>query len=77
MKRPRFETIQSQKEMSYKYRGQVLPNNKVITVLTDIIEISTSGVEGDPTVVVDSSLWVDGRKIYSTSQFGMRIIEGA
>ncbi|MFN7144697.1 MAG: 3-hydroxyacyl-[acyl-carrier-protein] dehydratase FabA, partial [Myxococcota bacterium] len=68
---PRFEPIALGSEMKWKYRGQVVPKNKLIQT-----EIEVTKVEGD-TMYFDCHLWVDGKRIYSAWNLGMRVVEGA
>lgn len=69
---PRFEPLAFNNALSWKYRGQVVPTNKVITVIIDIISVSED--EDTATVVADASLWVDGIGIYEAKNIGMRLI---
>ncbi|MES2643266.1 MAG: beta-ketoacyl synthase N-terminal-like domain-containing protein [Myxococcota bacterium] len=68
---PRFEPIAIGSELKWKYRGQVVPRNKLIQT-----EVEITKVEGD-TVTCDAHLWVDGKRIYSAWGLGMRVVEGA
>ncbi|MDP2312429.1 MAG: hypothetical protein Q8P41_05950 [Pseudomonadota bacterium] len=68
---PRFEPIAIGRELKWKYRGQVVPKNKLIQT-----EVEITSVEGD-TVTCDAHLWVDGKRIYSAWGLGMRVVEGA
>lgn len=60
-------------QLSWKYRGQVTPNNDMVTVIIDVVAIDEK-VE-KVTVIADASLWVDGKKIYSANQLGLVICE--
>ncbi|MDP2307584.1 MAG: beta-ketoacyl synthase N-terminal-like domain-containing protein [Pseudomonadota bacterium] len=68
---PRFEPIAIGSELKWKYRGQVVPRNKLIQT-----EVEITKVDGD-TVTCDAHLWVDGKRIYSAWGLGMRVVEGA
>ncbi|MBT6176176.1 MAG: 3-hydroxyacyl-[acyl-carrier-protein] dehydratase FabA, partial [Deltaproteobacteria bacterium] len=69
---PRFEPIALDKELSWKYRGQVRPHNKLVQVTLDITE---KGLDArGPYAIADASLWVDGMRIYSADNIGMRIV---
>ncbi len=70
---PRFEGLALEQPMSWKYRGQVLPRNKVVTAEMDIVEIrrDAKGV----LVVTDGWLWVDGLRIYGATGMGIRIVD--
>jgi acyl transferase domain-containing protein/3-hydroxymyristoyl/3-hydroxydecanoyl-(acyl carrier protein) dehydratase/1-acyl-sn-glycerol-3-phosphate acyltransferase len=72
---PRFEAIALGVPMTWKYRGQVLPHNKQVTLDLEIVEREQSP-EG-ARVVAKASYWVDGMKIYEAEQLGMRIVPEA
>ena len=71
---PRFETLGLGEEMLWKYRGQVIPENKLISSTIEITEIRKE--ESAVLVVCDASLWVDGKRIYEAEGLGMRIVSG-
>lgn len=71
---PRFEAIASERPVIWKYRGQVIPDNKMVNTLMEIIEVGHD--EKGAYVVADGSLWVDGKKIYSATAMSMRIVAG-
>ena len=69
---PRFEPIALNKQLSWKYRGQVRPHNKLVQVTLDITE---KGLDANgPYALADASLWVDGMRIYCAENLGMRIV---
>jgi len=72
---PRFETQAVDVPMSWKYRGQVIPDNHVVVADVEITEIrrEAHGV----LVVASGSLWVDGKRIYEAVGLGVRIVSGA
>jgi 3-hydroxymyristoyl/3-hydroxydecanoyl-(acyl carrier protein) dehydratase len=72
---PRFEPMELGRPMTWKYRGQVVPDNKVISTTMDIVDTGTD--ERGAWAVADTSLWVDGKRIYEASNLGMRIVSGA
>ncbi|MCK6516165.1 polyketide synthase dehydratase domain-containing protein, partial [Myxococcota bacterium] len=72
---PRFEPLAIGRAISWKYRGQVVPTNKLISSTLDVIEVGRD--ERGPYVLADASLWVDGKRIYEGKNFGMRIVSGA
>ncbi|MDP6931390.1 MAG: beta-ketoacyl synthase N-terminal-like domain-containing protein, partial [Myxococcota bacterium] len=72
---PRFEPMALGRAMTWKYRGQVVPSNKVISTTMDIVDTGTD--ERGTWAVADTSLWVDGKRIYEASNLGMRIVSGA
>ena len=66
---PRFEPVANGDAHRWKYRGQVVPSNRLISTTLDI-----TAVQGR-TVKASASLWVDGKRIYE-ADIGMRIVEG-
>ena len=72
---PRFQSQAVDVPMSWKYRGQVTPENHVVVVDVEITEIR---VEADSRLVTATgSLWVDGKRIYEATGLGVRIVPGA
>ena len=61
--------------MQWKYRGQVIPENQVITTTMDILEIGTDEV--GVFAVANASLWVDGKRIYEAENLCMHIVESS
>ncbi len=74
MKAPRFEAIASAAKHVWKYRGQVVPENKLVSTTLEFIEIRTD--ERGVLALADCSLWVDGKRIYEAKGLGMRIVDG-
>jgi 3-hydroxymyristoyl/3-hydroxydecanoyl-(acyl carrier protein) dehydratase/1-acyl-sn-glycerol-3-phosphate acyltransferase len=72
--KPRFEAIALGQEMSWKYRGQVIPENERISTTLELTEIRREA--GGVLALADASLWVDGKRIYEASGLGMRIVSG-
>jgi 3-hydroxymyristoyl/3-hydroxydecanoyl-(acyl carrier protein) dehydratase len=73
VREPCFQVIAE--PMEWKYRGQVFPTDRRITVTAEIVQ---AGVDDrGPYVVADASLWVDGRRIQEARGLGMRIISEA
>ncbi len=70
-KSPRFEAIAVGQQVTWTYRGQVVPQNKRCVILLDILEADTGFVRAT------ASFWVDGKKIYSVSNLSMRVVEGS
>ncbi|WP_437653002.1 beta-ketoacyl synthase N-terminal-like domain-containing protein [Sorangium sp. So ce1182] len=70
---PRFEPVMTGHEHSWRYRGQVLPGSRRVTVDTDILEVGRD--ERGPYVIAESYLWVDGLRIYGAT-LGVRIVDG-
>ncbi|MBK6908315.1 MAG: beta keto-acyl synthase [Rhodocyclaceae bacterium] len=72
---PRFEPLMLGTPVAWKYRGQVVPKNKLIGSELQISEVGTDA-QG-PFVIAEGWLWVDGKRIYHTKNLGMRIVSGA
>ncbi len=72
--RPRFEPIGISTRLKWKYRGQVVPRNKIVAVDLDIVEIQRD--ERGVTVVANGYLWVDGLRIYGAEGMAMRLVDG-
>ena len=70
----RFEPLMLAKPVTWKYRGQVVPKNKVITSEIQITEVGEDA-QGRY-AIAEGCLWVDGKRIYSTKNLGMRIVAG-
>lgn len=71
--RPRFQPLQLDKALTWKYRGQVIPANKIISITMDIVDSGkdSTGVYA----TAEASLWVDGKRIYEAKNMGMKIVE--
>ena len=72
---PRFEPVGIETRLKWKYRGQVVPRNKTVTVDLHIVEVRHD--ESGITAVADGYLWVDGLRIYSAEGMAMRVVAGA
>ncbi len=70
--RARFEPIELDRQLSWKYRGQVVPENRLITTTLEIIEIGRD--DRGAFAICDASMWVDGLRIYQADGLGMRIV---
>ncbi|MDE0883102.1 MAG: hypothetical protein OSB21_10950, partial [Myxococcota bacterium] len=72
LEKPRFEGIALGEEMTWKYRGQVVPSNNIISSTLEITEI----IRDDQSVLAraNASLWVDDKRIYEAENLGMRLI---
>jgi len=68
----RFEPLALGEQHSWKYRGQVLPRNRRVITLLDLVR--TGADERGPLAVADATLWVDGTKIYEARGLAMRIV---
>ena len=71
---PRFEPIATGTRMTWKYRGQVVPENRIVSV--DVALTAVGRGERGPFAVAEGSLWVDGKRIYHARDLGMRIVAG-
>jgi acyl transferase domain-containing protein/3-hydroxymyristoyl/3-hydroxydecanoyl-(acyl carrier protein) dehydratase/1-acyl-sn-glycerol-3-phosphate acyltransferase len=75
MAAPRFEAIALNMPLTWKYRGQVVPTDGVISTT---LELTARGRdERGAWATGDLSLWVDGKRIYEGNGLGMRIVDGA
>jgi 3-hydroxymyristoyl/3-hydroxydecanoyl-(acyl carrier protein) dehydratase/1-acyl-sn-glycerol-3-phosphate acyltransferase len=74
MSHPRFAPIEVGRALTWKYRGQVVPQNRLITVTMEITEQGRD--DAGPFAVADASLWVDGKRIYQVAGLGMKIVDG-
>jgi acyl transferase domain-containing protein/3-hydroxymyristoyl/3-hydroxydecanoyl-(acyl carrier protein) dehydratase len=72
MSSPRFESLALGRPMSWKYRGQVVPKNKLISTTLEITE--TGKDDRGAYAVATASLWVDGKRIYEAKNLGMRLV---
>jgi 3-oxoacyl-(acyl-carrier-protein) synthase/3-hydroxymyristoyl/3-hydroxydecanoyl-(acyl carrier protein) dehydratase/1-acyl-sn-glycerol-3-phosphate acyltransferase len=72
---PRFEPVALGEAMTWKYRGQVVPTNRVVTATVEVqsVERTETGV----LAIAEAMLWVDGKAIYHGKNVGMRIVSGA
>lgn len=68
----RFEPVALGEPLVWKYRGQVVPTNGLITTLVEVLKIEPNGSDAI-TVSARGSLWVDGKKIYDTPKLAMRV----
>ena len=73
MANPSFEHDQG--VTKWKYRGQLVPKNKVLECEVHIKKIERAG--GSVTVVADGFLLVDELRVYSTTDMRIRIVPGA
>src|SRR5262249_49686635 len=59
---------------AWKYRGQVVPKNKLISSTLEVVEVGRD--ERGVYAISDASLWVDGKRIYEAKGLGMRLVSG-
>jgi len=70
---PRFDLVPGQ-ETIWKYRGQILPTNKIMKLEAQAREVE---IRTDQTILrADCSLWVDGNRIYEVEGAAISIREG-
>jgi acyl transferase domain-containing protein/3-hydroxymyristoyl/3-hydroxydecanoyl-(acyl carrier protein) dehydratase len=72
IERPRFQALAVGIPFQWKYRGQVVPLARTVTVEIEITAITheTNAV----LITADGSLWVDGKRIYEVIGFPMRVV---
>jgi 3-hydroxymyristoyl/3-hydroxydecanoyl-(acyl carrier protein) dehydratase len=73
MEAPRFEPVALGRELVWKYRGQVLPSNDLVTVEAEVTAFFSDG--RGSCIIADGRLWVDGVCIYEASGLGVRVVE--
>ena len=73
MNTPVFEPLAVQRDHVWKYRGQVIPENRLITTTMEIVEEGND--ERGVYAIANASLWVDGKRIYEATGLGMRMVE--
>ncbi|WP_405927823.1 beta keto-acyl synthase [Streptomyces griseus] len=72
---PVFEPVPPGREVTWTYRGQITPADRLIRVDMDIVESGTDA--RGPYAVADASLWGDDTCIYRVRGLGMRVVPGA
>ena len=71
----RFEPIALGRAMSWKYRGQVVPESR--RIVTEIEVSETGRDERGAYALAQGWLWVDGVRVYHATDLAMRIVPGA
>ena len=61
----------SKDPMSWAYRGQVHPGNKLVEIALHIKDLDISAQ--DIVAIAESSLWVDGLRIYEVNNLEVRL----
>jgi 3-hydroxymyristoyl/3-hydroxydecanoyl-(acyl carrier protein) dehydratase len=69
---PHFEPLAMDSPLTWKYRGQVVPENKLISTVVNVKE--TGSDDRGVFATADASLWVDGKRIYEAKNLGMRLV---
>ncbi|MEV6556986.1 beta-ketoacyl synthase N-terminal-like domain-containing protein [Nocardia sp. NPDC051756] len=72
---PRFDAVAADRPLRWKYRGQVVPTDRTVTIEVDILEIADHR-PASCTVLADAWLWVDGRRIYQVPRFATTLTSG-
>ena len=72
---PRFEPIMTGGPVTWTFRGQVVPANRLVTIEMEIKEVGEDA--RGPFVIAEAWLWVDGMRIYHAEKLGMRIVSEA
>lgn len=68
---PRFSQIES--TTVWKYRGQIIPTNKIMSLEMHITEVRNEA--GCVTVIADGNLWKDGIRIYEVKDLAVCLEE--
>jgi len=69
----RFEPVALGKTHTWKYRGQVVPENRLIAITLEIVENSRDS-NGARLAVADASMWVDGKRIYEAKGLAVGVV---
>ncbi|TXD36134.1 hypothetical protein FRC98_13510 [Lujinxingia vulgaris] len=70
---PVIEPLALDQALTWKYRGQVIPENQKITILLDLHTVEET--DHDTLLISEAWLLVDGLKIYHTSNLALRVRE--
>ncbi|MEU7768119.1 beta-ketoacyl synthase N-terminal-like domain-containing protein [Nocardia sp. NPDC049190] len=68
----RFESVALDERLTWKYRGQVTPDNRLVTIELTVSRIEWTGAAC--LAVADAALWVDGTKIYQVPDLSVRLV---
>jgi acyl transferase domain-containing protein/3-hydroxymyristoyl/3-hydroxydecanoyl-(acyl carrier protein) dehydratase/1-acyl-sn-glycerol-3-phosphate acyltransferase len=74
LEHPRFTPISINSPVTWKYRGQVTPDKKRISIEMDIVEQGRD--EQGPYAVAEAWLWADKLRIFHVKDLKMHIVEG-
>ncbi|ORJ62627.1 beta-ketoacyl synthase N-terminal-like domain-containing protein [Mycobacterium simiae] len=71
----RFQTVALEHRMTWTYRGQVSPADKLISFLIEITRVEI----GDAQVlaVANGSMWIDTIRVYAAQNLAVRIVSGS
>ncbi|MEV0026476.1 beta-ketoacyl synthase N-terminal-like domain-containing protein [Streptomyces atroolivaceus] len=70
--RPRFEPVMLDHEVVWKYRGQITPDNRLIRIDMEILEVAEDA--RGPYAVADARLWGDDICLYHVRGLGVRVV---
>jgi 3-hydroxymyristoyl/3-hydroxydecanoyl-(acyl carrier protein) dehydratase len=73
MQKPQVQIPALNQDTMWKYRGQVVPHNKLVTITMEITGVNQD--ESGIVVTTDASLWVDGKCIYTVKNFPARLVD--
>jgi 3-hydroxymyristoyl/3-hydroxydecanoyl-(acyl carrier protein) dehydratase len=71
----RFEPVALGEPLTWKYRGQVTPDDCLVTIALTVSRIERTGATC--LAVADAALWVDGTKIYQVPDLAVRLVPTA
>jgi 3-hydroxymyristoyl/3-hydroxydecanoyl-(acyl carrier protein) dehydratase len=74
IEQPYFEPLALDTPVSWKFRGQVRPENK--RIVTDIEIVSIESLNESVMIIANGSLWVDGLRCYEAKRIGVRVRGG-
>ncbi|OZM70807.1 beta keto-acyl synthase [Amycolatopsis antarctica] len=72
---PRFESLAVDEPLEWKYRGQVTPDNDLVTVELNLTRVERN--ERGVLAVAEAWLWVDGVRIYAVPGLAVRLVDAA
>ncbi|MEU1214511.1 beta-ketoacyl synthase N-terminal-like domain-containing protein [Streptomyces sp. NPDC005790] len=70
--RPRFEPVMLDHEVTWKYRGQITPANRLIRIDLEIVDVAEDA--RGPYAVADARLWGDDICLYHARGLGVRVV---
>jgi acyl transferase domain-containing protein/3-hydroxymyristoyl/3-hydroxydecanoyl-(acyl carrier protein) dehydratase len=71
---PRFEPVMLDHEVTWTYRGQITPADRLIRVEMEILRTGEDARGRYATA--EASLWCDDRRIYHARELGVRVVPG-
>ncbi len=69
---PRFEPVMLGQEVTWKYRGQITPRTRLITVEMEIVAVGEDAT--GRWAVAEATLWGDDTCVYRAHGLGMRVL---